>query len=227
VSFLVSPYRFAAAAVGVVLQTAPTQALNTSTPAASHTATLSGLPAGPKVVLVFFHADLPSLASRDVSSVSSTDGTAALICANPAGNTTIKQGAFAVTGATSTSFNVTVTYNGSMDTGYLAYAVLTNTAQTTYSSRSGANPDTVAPGVNPIVITSITIPSGGIGFAWCGSIANSDITWSQASGSPGVVRRGDGQRLPLHKRGQHDVFRSDALGDAEARARFFLGGVEP
>lgn len=172
-----------AAPTNVTLHTAPTEALNTETNASSYTVTLSGLPAGDKVVLVFFHSDLVFATGPSISSVSSTDGTATLISGTGSGNTGSKLGVFKVIGATSTSFDVTVTYSATVESGYIAYAVLTNTSQTSHYSLSNAVPESAGGGTNPLVLTSIDIPTGGVGFVWGLVLSTTTLSCSQASGS--------------------------------------------
>lgn len=153
----------------------------TSTTAHSFTAT-TNMTAGDKVILVFIAARTGG-STGQISSVTADSGAiSGTAISRNTSNSGNLIGAYLITGVTGTSSVIQVNFSQNYRcTVY--YVVLTNTAQTTYHSRSGATPNS-ASGFG-ITTGSITIPSGGVGFGMALGIVGGAQTWSQnGGGSP-------------------------------------------
>jgi hypothetical protein len=185
VSFIINPYVFTAAGGASVAATTFTVGVNTTgVSTTTFGYTLSGLTVGRPVLVFIWGISTNVGLSRFFSSFSTTDGSAALISGHTGNGTGRPFGIYAITGHTGTSLDVSIVFNGTMQSCYMGHVELTGTAQTAYHSRTGATPNTAGTIVTATSTPGITIPSGGLAFGMAVSVDSSQtLTFSADAGS--------------------------------------------
>jgi hypothetical protein len=146
--------------------------------------TLSGLTVGRPVLVFIWGISTNVGLSRFFSSFSTTDGSAALISGHTANGTGRPFGIYAITGFSGTSLDVSIVFNGTMQTCYMGHVELTGTVQTAYDNRTGATPNTAGSIITATSTPGITVPSGGIAFGMAVSVDSSqNLTFTADAGS--------------------------------------------
>lgn len=186
-----TPFTLSAFQVGV----------STGTNASVYNYTATGLPGDPAQVIVVFAFAQTAATSSTVTNITGDSGaiTGTSICRNTTAQQRVIGCSFLV-GVTGTSSLIEVTFGHTMTNCVIGHMVITGTTQTTYSSRSGAG--TFEPAGSVTTVTStlpITIPTGGVGIAFCAVYNLEDQIWTQDGGgspsedadqSPGAAFKG-------------------------------------
>jgi hypothetical protein len=145
----------------------------------SYTAT--GLTVGKPMIIFIGGVRDSGFTSRVVNACTVGGSAATALIPGPTGQT--YTGALYYFSPTATSHTVSVTFSGNMGAAQVGHFQLLGTAQTTYSSRSGAALSQSA--ASSVTTPAIAIPTGGVGIALCvglGDLSAAAMSWSVNNG---------------------------------------------
>jgi hypothetical protein len=146
--------------------------------------TASGLTPGRPLLVFIWGMSTTDGLSRFFSSFTTSAGSAELISGHTGTGTSRPFGIYAVTGHGSASVDLSSVFNGTMQSCYMGHVELIDTAQTTYSSRTAAVPNTAGATQTATSTPGIVVPANGIAFGMAVSVNSAlGLTFSADAGS--------------------------------------------